>query len=63
MVYSKARDIKDKERGNTMSLEKFVNATIAGFFAVRAKQSGDQYLKSSHNAIVANKPIKKNWSK
>jgi len=46
-----------------MSLEKFVDATIAGFFAVRAKQSGDQYLKSSHNAIVANKPIKKNWSK
>ena len=62
MIDSKVRDIK-KERGNTMSLEKFVNATIAGFFAVRAKQSGDQYLKLSHNAIVANKPIKKKWSK
>lgn len=46
-----------------MSLEKFVNATIAGFFAIRAKKSGDNFLKSSHNSIMANKPIKKDWSK
>ena len=44
-------------------LERLVNATIVGFFVGSAKKSGDEYLKSKHNDIVANKPIKKDWSK
>lgn len=44
-------------------LRKFIDSTIAGFLAVSVKRSGDNYKKSSHNSIVANKPIKKDWSK
>lgn len=46
-----------------MSLNKFINGVIAGLFTVRIKQSGDNYIKRSHNTIKANKPIKKDWSK
>lgn len=42
---------------------KFIDSTIAGFLAISVKRSGDNYKKSSHNSIVANKPIKKDWSK
>ena len=46
-----------------MGLERFINSAIAGFLVVNAKRSGDNYKKSSHKSIVANKPIKKDWSK
>ena len=46
-----------------MSLRNFIDSTVAGFLAVSVKRSGDNYKKSSHNSIVANKPIKKDWSK
>ena len=49
--------------GDMMSLNKFINGVIAGLFTVRVKQSGDNYIKRSHNTIKANKPIKKDWSK
>ena len=44
-------------------LRKFIDSTVAGFLAVSVKRSGDNYKKSSHNSIVANKPIKKDLSK
>ncbi|WP_164966813.1 hypothetical protein [Streptococcus oralis] len=46
-----------------MSLGKFIDSVITVFLAVSVKRSGDNYKKSSHNSIVANKPIKKDWSK
>lgn len=46
-----------------MSLRSFIDSTVAGFLAVSAKNAGDNYKKSSHKSIVANKPIKKDWSK
>lgn len=46
-----------------MGLERFINSAIAGFLVVNAKRSGDSYKKKSHNVIMANKPIKKEWRK
>jgi len=44
-------------------LRKFIDSIIAGILALSVKRSGDNYKKSSHKSIVANKPIKKDWSK
>lgn len=44
-------------------LRKFIDSAIAGFLVVNAKRSGDNYKNSRHSSIVANKPIKKDWSK
>lgn len=44
-------------------LKEIIDSTIAGFLVVSAKRSGDNYKKSSHKSIMANKPIKKDWSK
>ena len=46
-----------------MSLRNIIDSTIAGFLAVSVKNAGDNYKKSRHSSIVANKPIKKDWSK
>ena len=46
-----------------MFLERFVNSAILGFMAVNVKGLGNSYKKKSHNVIMANKPIKKDWSK
>ena len=44
-------------------LRKFIDSANAGFQVVSAKRSGDNYKKSRHSSIEANKPIKKDWSK
>jgi hypothetical protein len=46
-----------------MGLERFINSAILGFMAVNVKRTGDSYKKKSHNVIMANKPIKKEWRK
>lgn len=46
-----------------MSLGKIIESTIAGFLAVSVKNAGHGYKKASHQAILTNKPIKKDWSK
>ena len=51
------------EKRGAIMLGKFIDSTIAGFLAVSVKRSGDNYKKSSHKSIVANKPIKKDWGK
>lgn len=57
------RKREKKRKRNIMSLEKFINSTILGFVAVNVKRTGDSYKKNTHNVIVANKPIKKDWRK
>lgn len=46
-----------------MLLERFINSTILGLIAVNVKGAGNSYKKKSHNVIMANKPIKKEWRK
>lgn len=46
-----------------MGLERFINSAILGFMAVNVKGLGNSYKKKSHNVIMANKPIKKEWRK
>ena len=46
-----------------MGLERFINSAILGFMAVNIKGLGNIYKKKSHNLIIANKPIKKEWRK
>lgn len=46
-----------------MRLERFINSAILGFMAVNVKSAGNSYKKKSHNVIMANKPIKKEWRK
>ena len=46
-----------------MSLRNIIDSTSAGCLAVSVKNAGDGYKKASHKSIVANKPIKKDWSK
>lgn len=46
-----------------MGLERFINSAILGLMAVNIKGLGNSYKKKSHNVIMANKPIKKEWRK